>query len=212
MIPNCVVGEFRATIFTSPIVYDPNNLQRISTVLKAEDGYVPSVVPPINGLPIPFQAPGIINQGIPMDWEMASQKTNIRVHFGPQKIDILKNTHKSLYDRFLPVSKRNSQMKFKGKINELLKEYKRFNKFDGLDMVPYKPSDIVTFIHKQNENKLNASISTATTKFLSMLSDKQEVKIDTSFKTNEVLVNAEAAMKEAEIMANIKSINKNTKY
>ena len=93
MIPNCVVGELRATIFTSPIVYDPNNLQRISTVLKAEDGYVPSVVPPINGLPIPFQAPGIINQGIPMDWEMASQKTNIRVHFGPQKIDILKNTH-----------------------------------------------------------------------------------------------------------------------
>ena len=125
---------------------------------------------------------------------------------------ILKDTHKSLYDRFLPVSKRNGALKFKGKINELLKEYKRFNKFDGLDMVPYKPSDIVTYIHKQNEGKLNASISTATTKFLSMLSDKQEIKIDTSFKANDVLINAEGAIKEAEIMANIKSIGGNTKY
>jgi hypothetical protein len=123
---------------------------------------------------------------------------------------ILKDTRKSLYDRFLPVSKRNT-MKFKGKVHELLKEYKRFKKFEGLDMVPYKPSDIITYIHKQNAGKLNASISTATTKFLSMLSDKQEIKIDTSFKANDVLVNAEAAMKEAEIMANIKSINKNTK-
>lgn len=123
---------------------------------------------------------------------------------------ILKDTHKSLYDRFLPVSK--GKVKFKGKVNELLKEYRRFNKFDGLSMVPYKPSDIVTYIHKQNEGKLNASISTATTKFLAGLSEKQEVKIDTSFKSDAVLVNAEAAIKEAEILANIKSINKNTKY
>lgn len=95
MIPNCVVGELRATIFTSPIVYDSNNLQRINTVLKPEDGYVPSIVPQTpNGLPFPFPVQGGINQGIPLDWEMASQKTNLRVHFGPQKIDILKNTHK----------------------------------------------------------------------------------------------------------------------
>ena len=91
---NCIIGELRATIFTSPIVYDPSNLQRINSVLKAEDGYVPSIVPPPTaGLPLPLSVQGFVNQGIPMDWEMASQKTNLRVHFGPQKIDILKNTH-----------------------------------------------------------------------------------------------------------------------
>lgn len=94
MIPNCFVGELRATIFTSPIVYDSSNLQRINTVLKPEDGYVPSIVPQgPNGLPFPFPVHGVINQGIPLDWEMASQITNLRVHFGPQKVDILKNTH-----------------------------------------------------------------------------------------------------------------------
>lgn len=96
MIPNCIVGELRATIFTSPIVYDPNNLQRINTILKPEDGYVPCVVPQLpSGLPFQFPIQGVINQGIPIDWEMASQRTNLRVHFGPQKIDILKNTHKA---------------------------------------------------------------------------------------------------------------------
>lgn len=95
MNPNCIVGELRATIFTSPIVYDPNNLQRINTVLKPEDGYVPSVVPQVpNGIPFPFPIQGGVNQGIPIDWEMASQITNLRVHFGPQKVDILKNNNK----------------------------------------------------------------------------------------------------------------------
>lgn len=94
MIPNCVVGELRATIFASPIIYDPSNLQRISSVLKTEDGYVPSIVPPpLNGLPFPFPVPVGMNQGIPLDWEMASQKTNLRVHFTPQKIDVLRTTH-----------------------------------------------------------------------------------------------------------------------
>lgn len=94
MIPDCVVGELRATIFTSPIIYDPSNLHRISSVLKTEDGYVPSIIPPpLNGLPFPFTFPAGMNQGIPLEWEMASQKTNLRVHFTPQKIDVLKSTH-----------------------------------------------------------------------------------------------------------------------
>ena len=92
MIPDCVVGELRATIFASPIIYDPSNLQRISSVLKTENGYMPSIVPPpLNG--IPFPVPIGMNQGIPLDWEMASQKTNLRVHFTPQKIDVLKSSH-----------------------------------------------------------------------------------------------------------------------
>lgn len=93
MIPDCSIGELRATIFTSPIVYDPSNLQRVTAVLKAENGYMPNVVPAaINGFPFPVP-PQIQNPGVPLDWEMASQKTNLRVHFGPQKIDILKSLH-----------------------------------------------------------------------------------------------------------------------
>ncbi len=94
MIPECVIGELRATIFASPIIYDPSNLQRISSVLKMEDGYVPSILPsPLNGIPFSFPVQVGMNQGIPLDWEMASQKTNLRVHFTPQKIDVLKSTH-----------------------------------------------------------------------------------------------------------------------
>lgn len=93
MIPDCVVGELRATVFVSPIVYDASNLQRVQTILTAEEGYMPNIVPPpIGGLPLPLQMQ-LPNQSIPLDWEMASRKTNLRVHFGPQKIDVLKSTH-----------------------------------------------------------------------------------------------------------------------
>lgn len=95
MIPDCVVGELRATVFVSPIIYDAANLQRVQSVLTADDGYMPNIVPPpMGGIPLPIQMQ-LPNQGIPLDWEMASQKTNLRVHFGPQKIDVLKSTHKA---------------------------------------------------------------------------------------------------------------------
>ena len=84
-------------------------------------------------------------------------------------------------------------------------------KFDGTKMVPYKTSDIINYIHKQNEGKLNHTLTTATTKFLTALSSKPEFKFDTSFNTNEVLVNADAAMKEAQIMAAIKVASNGTK-
>lgn len=86
-----IVGELRATIFVSPIVYDPQNLQRINEILKPEDGYMPNLVqqqvlPP--GFPL-----AMVNDGAQLEWEMASRKTNLRVHFGPQKIDIIQSTH-----------------------------------------------------------------------------------------------------------------------
>ena len=93
MIPDCVVGELRATVFVSPIIYDANNLQRVQSVLTSEEGYMPNIVPPpMGGLPLPLQMQ-LPNHGIPLDWEMASQKTNFRIHFGPQKIDVLKSAH-----------------------------------------------------------------------------------------------------------------------
>lgn len=93
MIPDCVLGEMRATIFASPIVYDPSNLQRVTSVLKPGEGYMPNVEPPaFVNTPFPFQVPQP-NQTIPLDWGMVSQKTNFRVHFGPQKIDVPKSTH-----------------------------------------------------------------------------------------------------------------------
>lgn len=93
MIPNCVIGELRATVFVSPIIYDASNLQRVQSVLTVEEGYMPNIVPPpLGGLPLPIQMQ-IPNQSLPLDWEMASQKTNLRVHFGPQKIDVIKSTH-----------------------------------------------------------------------------------------------------------------------
>lgn len=122
---------------------------------------------------------------------------------------ILKNSHKSLYDRFMPVAKNNTPKA--GVVNELLKSYKHNMKFDGTKMVPYKTSDIINYIHKQNEGKLNHTLTTATTKFLTALSSKPEFKFDTSFNTNEVLVNADAALKEAQIMAAIKVASNGTK-
>lgn len=122
---------------------------------------------------------------------------------------ILKNSHKSLYDRFMPVGK--SDKPSAGVVNELLNAYKHNMKFDGTKMVPYKTSDIINYIHKQNEGKLNHTLTTATTKFLTALSSKPEFKFDTSFNTNEVLVNADAAMKEAQIMAAIKVASNGTK-
>lgn len=117
---------------------------------------------------------------------------------------IIKESRKSVYDRFLPVSKKTT--KNAGEVKELLKQYRLFT------MIPLKTTDVVAFIHKQNPDRLNASLSSATTKFLTLLQNKNEVKVDTSFASNDVLVNAEAAMKEATILATIKSLNQNTKF
>ena len=123
---------------------------------------------------------------------------------------ILKDTRKSIYDRFLPLSK-NKKNTAKGQVVNLLREVKRAKKFNGVEMVPYTANDIVHIIHKHNPDKLNTTINTAMDRFLASLQSNKTVKIDTSFNANDVLVNAEAAAKEAAIIANIKSISGQTK-
>lgn len=90
MIQKIPIGQLRATIFVAPIVYDSKNLSRIQELLDTEDEYVPRVqmndgISPI--IPTP-QGP----QTLSLDWEMVSSKKNCIIHFGPQKIDIIKNT------------------------------------------------------------------------------------------------------------------------
>lgn len=123
-----------------------------------------------------------------------------------------KNATTSLYERFLPVSKSKNNLE-PGKVHQLFCEYRRAKKFNGLEMVPYGTTDIVDLIHKANPDKLNTSINSNMTVFLNGLNgpDKKQ-KIDTSFSSNDVLINAEAAIKEASILANIKSLSENTKY
>lgn len=90
----CQIGELRATIFTGPIVYDSNNLNRVAELLPEEDGFVPNQVTSLQlipGLNIPVP---ISNKDMPTEWEMFSEKTQYRIHFGPQKIDIVKNSFK----------------------------------------------------------------------------------------------------------------------
>lgn len=82
-----IIGDLRATAFVSPIVYDPQNLKRITDLLDPEAGYMPNLVqqqvlPP--GFPI-----AMINDGTQLEWEMVSNKNKTRIHFGPQKIDII---------------------------------------------------------------------------------------------------------------------------
>lgn len=122
---------------------------------------------------------------------------------------ILKDSRKSIYDRFLPVSR--SKHDLAGKTVEMLKEHRMFNKYNGLEMVPYKTTDIIAYIHANNEGRLNTSISSTTTKFLNSLT-KTETKVEVNFSTNDVLVNENAARKEAAIISTIKSISGGTKY
>ena len=90
---DCQIGEMRATVFTTPIVYDDNNLKRVAGLLPAENEFVANqikvttvqIVPGIN-INVPKA-----QDTIPTEWEMVSEKEMLRIHFGPQKIDIVKN-------------------------------------------------------------------------------------------------------------------------
>ena len=90
---DCKIGEMRATVFTSPIVYESNNLKRVSELLLEEDGFVanPIKVTTVQIVPgLKINVP--TDQGIvPTEWEMVSEKKMLRIHFGPQKIDIVKS-------------------------------------------------------------------------------------------------------------------------
>ncbi len=91
---DCQIGEMRATVFTSPIVYDENNVKRVTELLSADDGFVANsikvaTVQIVPGLKINVPT---ASGSVPTEWEMISEKKKIRIHFGPQKIDIVKNT------------------------------------------------------------------------------------------------------------------------
>lgn len=84
------IGEMRATVFTSPIVYDSNNLKRVSELLSEEDGFIPNQITAVQlvpGLNVP-----IPTGGVPTEWELFSEKRQLRIHFGPQKIDVIKSS------------------------------------------------------------------------------------------------------------------------
>lgn len=90
---DCQIGEMRATVFTSPIVYDDNNVKRVAELLPETDAFVANqikvtTVQIVPGLRINVPA----SQGpVPTEWEMVSEKAMLRIHFGPQKIDIVKS-------------------------------------------------------------------------------------------------------------------------
>ncbi len=90
---DCQIGEMRATIFTSPIVYDDSNVKRVADLLSVDDGFVANqikvkTVQIVPGLKINVPA---AQGAVPTEWEMVSEKKMIRIHFGPQKIDIVKS-------------------------------------------------------------------------------------------------------------------------
>lgn len=82
---NYSIGELRATIFSVPIIYDSKNIQRVSEILNPNEEYKA----------IPFNSVQHANQDpIVLEWEMVSKKNQNKLHFGPQKIDIIKSSFK----------------------------------------------------------------------------------------------------------------------
>lgn len=76
------IGELRATIFSAPIIYESKNIQRISEILSSADEYNAM---PLNSVKHANQDP------IVLEWEMVSKKNRSKLHFGPQKIDVIKS-------------------------------------------------------------------------------------------------------------------------
>lgn len=82
---NYPIGELRATIFSAPIIYDLKNIQRISQILNPADEYKAMR---LNSVQHVNQDPMVL------EWEMVSKKNRSKLHFGPQKIDVIKSTFK----------------------------------------------------------------------------------------------------------------------
>ncbi len=79
------IGELRATIFSAPIIYDSKNIQRISKILSLVDEYKAM---PLNSVQHANQDPMVL------EWEMISTKNRSKLHFSPQKIDVIKSSFK----------------------------------------------------------------------------------------------------------------------
>lgn len=117
---------------------------------------------------------------------------------------LLKNQHKSLYDRFMPTSKTRVDA---SRVQSYLSYVNEGMKVKDHRFEPYSENDIIGYIHAVNNGTLNTALNSNTSKFLAALGTVQETKVDLGFKTSDTLVNAEAAIREASIMANIKSLN-----
>lgn len=77
------IGELRATIFSAPIIYDSKNIQRVSEILNSTDEYKA----------MPFNSVRHANQDpMVLEWEMVSKINRSKLHFSPQKIDVIKST------------------------------------------------------------------------------------------------------------------------
>ena len=73
---DCQIGEMRATVFSSPIVYDENNVKRVAELLPADDGFVANqikvtTVQIVPGLKINVPT---ASESVPTEWEMVSEK------------------------------------------------------------------------------------------------------------------------------------------
>ena len=117
---------------------------------------------------------------------------------------LLNNTHKSLYDRFMPTSKTKVDPV---RVQNYLSYIANGSKVKNKKFEPYETNDIISYIYSINNNELNTALNTNTTRWLSEISATQETKVDYGFKSSDQLVNAEAAMREASIITNIKSLS-----
>ena len=79
------------------------------------------------------------------------------------------------------------------------------------DFKPFEEADIIGYIHAMNHGTLNTALNSATTKWLTAISSPvQKTQLYIGIKSTDVVLNAEAAMREAAIMANIKSLSSMT--
>lgn len=119
---------------------------------------------------------------------------------------LLKTKRSTLYDRFLPTT-HNANKTDPNVLAEFLNPKTFSTKFDK-STNSYKSltvTDIGRIIYDTNDHKVNTRPSTNLTELMTVLSTKHNQKVTTNFMTNEVLINFEAAKKEAQILANIKS-------
>lgn len=86
MMTKIDMSEMRATIFAPPIFYNTENLKKLLSVLPEEDSFTPRIFDTIPGTSIQFQFETSF-----IEWEMFSNKKNVRIHFSPQKIDIFQS-------------------------------------------------------------------------------------------------------------------------
>ena len=121
---------------------------------------------------------------------------------------IFKDSHKDLYARFMPSTKKSVNPE---RLRNYLSYLQMGSQVKDHDFKPFEEADIISYIHAMNHGTLNTALNSATTKWLTAISSPvQKTQLDIGIKSTDVVVNAEAAMREAAIMANIKSLSSMT--